>query len=87
MARFGLGVQLSYGEDFDVLAGPLRGSTLPTALVFGAGDRLVPPSTGRRFAELLADARLVELPGCGDFPQEERPDDVVEAVHALLDRL
>jgi pimeloyl-ACP methyl ester carboxylesterase len=87
MARFGLGVRLSYGEDFDALAGPLRGVTLPTTLVFGAADRLVPPSTGRRFAELLPNARLVELPGCGDFPQEERPDAVLEAVHALLERL
>lgn len=87
MARFGLGVRLSYGEDFDVLAGPLRGATLPTTLLFGAADRLVPPSTGRRFAELLPHARLVELPGCGDFPQEERPDEVRDAVRALIERL
>jgi pimeloyl-ACP methyl ester carboxylesterase len=80
MARLGLGVRQSYGEWFDRLAGPIEGLDVPTLLIFGEDDRLVPPSTGRRFEELLADARLVLLPGCGDFPQEERPDEVVEAV-------
>lgn len=86
MARFGLGVRRSYGEDFDALAPPLEGCPVPTILVFGAEDRLVPPSTGRRFVDLLPDARLIEPAGCGDFPQEERPDEVTAALHAVFGR-
>jgi len=85
MARFGLGVRLSYGESFDVLAGPLTGLPVPTLLVFGEDDRLVPPSTGRRFAELIPDARLVLLAGCGDFPQEEEPERVAAILAEFLD--
>lgn len=85
MARFGLGVRLSYGQSFEVLAGPLAGLPVPTLLLFGEEDKLVPPSTGRRFAELLPASRLVLLPGCGDFPQEERPAEVAAAVAAFLD--
>ncbi|OLR94842.1 alpha/beta fold hydrolase [Actinokineospora bangkokensis] len=84
MARFALGVRLSYGESFDALAGPLDGLAVPTLLLFGAEDRLVPPSTGRRFAELIPGSRLVLLPGCGDFPQEEAPEAVAAAVAAFL---
>lgn len=85
MARFGLGIRRSYGPDFEVLAGPLAGSTVPTLLLFGAEDRQVPPSTGERFAELLPRSRLVLLPGCGDFPQEERPAEVGAALVDFLD--
>ncbi|ROO50972.1 pimeloyl-ACP methyl ester carboxylesterase [Micromonospora sp. Llam0] len=84
IARFGLGIRRSYGPSFDVLVGPLAGLRTPTLLLFGAEDRLVPPSTGRRFADLLPDSRLVVLPGCGDFPQEEKPDETVAEITAFL---
>jgi pimeloyl-ACP methyl ester carboxylesterase len=74
IARVGLGVRRSYGPDFDALAGPIRGLDVPALLLFGASDPLVPLATGRRFENLLADARLVTIPGCGDFPQEECPE-------------
>jgi pimeloyl-ACP methyl ester carboxylesterase len=84
MARFALGIRLSYGESFDALAGPLAGLDVPTLLLFGADDLLVPPATGRRFAELIPGSRLVLLPGCGDFPQEEDPVAVTNAMTAFL---
>ncbi|MEV8057717.1 alpha/beta hydrolase [Streptomyces antimycoticus] len=84
MARVGLDLRLSYGERFDALAGPISGLAVPTLLIFGAEDRLVPVSTGQRFASLLPDATLVVLPGCGDFPQEERPKEIAEAVTEFL---
>ncbi|GAB2830149.1 alpha/beta hydrolase [Actinocorallia aurea] len=84
MAVFGLGVRMSYGPGFDALAEPLRGLKTPTLLVFGEVDPLVPVETGRRFAALLPASRLLVLPGCGDFPQEERPAQVAEAVLRFL---
>ncbi|MEU9607620.1 alpha/beta hydrolase [Streptomyces sp. NPDC048057] len=84
MARVGLDLRLSYGEHFDALVEPIRGLAVPTLLLFGADDRLVPPSTGRRFESLLLDSRLVVLADCGDFPQEEKPKEVVEAVERFL---
>lgn len=84
LARVGLGIRRSYGGSFDALAGPLAGLPVPTLLLFGAADPLVPPATGRRFADLLPGSRLVQLPGCGDFPQEERPDEVADAVEGFL---
>jgi pimeloyl-ACP methyl ester carboxylesterase len=84
MARIGLGIRRSYGESYDALAGPLAGLPVPGLLLFGEADRLVPPSTGERFAALLPNSRLVMLPGCGDFPQEECPDEVAAEIAGFL---
>ncbi|GAA3854420.1 alpha/beta fold hydrolase [Saccharothrix violaceirubra] len=86
IAAFGLGFRRDYGAEFDRLAPLLAGCAVPTLLLFGQDDPLVPPSTGRRFRELLADAELVLLPGCGDFPQEERAEEVAVAVVRFLTR-
>lgn len=40
------------------LAGRLHRATVPTLVVVGAHDTLVPPAVGARLAELLPDARL-----------------------------
>lgn len=85
MARFGLGVRTSYGDSFDALADDLSRFTAPTLLLFGAEDRVVPLSTGQRFADLLPNSRLHLLPGCGDFPQEESPAVVAAAITQFLD--
>jgi pimeloyl-ACP methyl ester carboxylesterase len=84
MARIGLGIRRSYGESYDALARPLAGLSVPCLLLFGEADRLVPPSTGERFAALLPNSRLVLLPGCGDFPQEECPGTVAAEIAGFL---
>jgi len=58
--------------------------TCPTLLMWGAHDRLIPPSIGRRLAGEIAGARLVVLEGCGHVPQEERPDEAAEAIFGFL---
>lgn len=47
-----------------------------TLVVWGAGDPLLSASTGAKFAELIPDARLVVLPGCGHIPMLEAPDEL-----------
>ncbi|UMP00008.1 alpha/beta fold hydrolase [Amycolatopsis sp. EV170708-02-1] len=84
MTRFGLGVRLSYGASYDALARPLTALGIPTLLLFGDADRLVPPSTGERFASLIPGSRLILLPGCGDFPQEEAPVVVAATIKEFL---
>lgn len=84
MARVGMGIRLSYGESFDALAGPLSGLHIPTLLIFGEADALVPVATGHRFQSLMPHARLILLPSCGDFPQEEDPARVVTEILNFL---
>lgn len=48
--------------------------SVPTLVVWGADDPLLPPVLGQVFAEQIPDARLTILPDCGHIPMLESPD-------------
>lgn len=48
--------------------------TMPVLCVVGDRDPLFPPASIRAMAQLLPDARVVELPGCGHSPYFEDPE-------------
>ncbi|HET9599853.1 MAG TPA: alpha/beta fold hydrolase [Anaeromyxobacteraceae bacterium] len=50
---------------------------VPTLVLTGDRDRLVPPENSRRLARVIPGARLVELPGAGHAFPFERPDETV----------
>ncbi|GGS00979.1 alpha/beta fold hydrolase [Streptomyces nojiriensis] len=45
----------------------------PALVAWGAEDRMMPPATGRRLAELLPQGRYVEIPGAGTLVQLDNP--------------
>jgi 3-oxoadipate enol-lactonase len=51
----------------------LRSLTAPTTIVHGADDTMIDPANGRRLAELIDGARLVELSDVGHLPPLEAP--------------
>jgi pimeloyl-ACP methyl ester carboxylesterase len=65
-------------------AARLAGITVPTLLIWGERDRVVPPSLGERLAAVLPDATLVVLPDCGHMPQEEQPRESLEVLRRFL---
>jgi pimeloyl-ACP methyl ester carboxylesterase len=58
---------------------------VPSLLVWGRGDRVVPLAVGERLARDLPRARLVILERCGHLPAEELPDESYAAVERFLD--
>jgi pimeloyl-ACP methyl ester carboxylesterase len=58
---------------------------VPTLLLWGRGDRVVPLSIGERLARDLPRARLVVLERCGHLPAEELPEESYAAVERFLD--
>ncbi|MEX1258907.1 MAG: alpha/beta hydrolase [Gemmatimonadota bacterium] len=60
---------------------------LPTLLIWGAEDPVVPVAHAERLARELPDAELVLLPGIGHLPPEEDPERSVEPVLAFLSSL
>jgi pimeloyl-ACP methyl ester carboxylesterase len=61
--------------------------TAPTLVLWGSDDRLVPLAHGERYRDLIADARLEIIDGCGHAPLLEQPERTVEAIgrfHAEL---
>jgi pimeloyl-ACP methyl ester carboxylesterase len=64
--------------------GLLQRIDVPTLVLWGKEDRLLPPEDGLRLAQKIRDARLVLLPGAGHLPQEETPGDFARAVSEFL---
>ena len=57
---------------------------LPTLIVWGAQDRLVPPVNAQHFQRDIAGSQLVVFPGLGHVPHEEDPQTSVKPVLAFL---
>jgi 3-oxoadipate enol-lactonase len=53
---------------------------VPTLVITGDQDRLVPPANSRQLARLIPGARLLELPGAGHVFPVERPRETVIAL-------
>jgi len=57
--------------DSDLAPERIRTLKLPTLILWGAKDRLVPPANAEHFHQDIAGSQLVVLPGLGHVPQEE----------------
>jgi pimeloyl-ACP methyl ester carboxylesterase len=53
---------------------------IPTVIMHGTADAIVPIDVSRRLAELLPDAELIEFDGAGHVPTMTLPDEVVTAI-------
>jgi len=59
--------------------------SVPTLVVTGASDQIVPPEDSQRVAELIPGAGWVVLPECGHLPQEECPQALLPVLRQFLD--
>ncbi|HVL98791.1 MAG TPA: alpha/beta hydrolase [Egibacteraceae bacterium] len=64
-----------------------RGVSVPALVISGDLDRLTPPSGARQLAELLPDARLVELQGVGHMAPLEAHEAVTAHLRAFARRV
>ena len=60
---------------------------VPTLVVAGAEDGVVPPEQHQQVAAAIAGAELEVLDGCGNAPQEECPQKFLEVVRPWLEAL
>ncbi len=71
---------LRSGEDAERIA-TLK---LPTLILWGGRDRLIPPSVAQQFKQQIAGSQLVVFDTLGHVPQEEDPAATVAAVKVFL---
>ncbi len=57
---------------------------LPTLILWGGRDRLIPPAAAREFERRIAGSRLLIFDDLGHVPQEEDPARTVGAVREFL---
>jgi pimeloyl-ACP methyl ester carboxylesterase len=58
---------------------------VPTLILWGREDRLVPVRLGRRLANTIPNSELIVLPGVGHVPQFELPEETRRLVLGFLD--
>lgn len=61
-------------------------SSLPTLLIWGLKDSFVTEKYLRKFTQGFSNCKVIEMPGCGHFPQEEQPDQVISGIKKFLSR-
>jgi pimeloyl-ACP methyl ester carboxylesterase len=62
----------------------LKEIQVPTLILWGEHDRLIPPQWGREFARAIPNSQLVMFPSLGHVPQEEDPATTLAAVRQWL---
>lgn len=69
----------------EVVSGRLSAIMIPTLVVWGGADEIVPLEQGRRYAAGIAGAKLAIVPECGHAPSLEKPDEFLAAVLPFID--
>ena len=72
-------------DNIDEVVDKIGDVDVPTLLIWGDFERVVPEWVGRRLALDLPDAHLVVLERCGHIPPEEKPDESYAALSTFLD--
>jgi len=70
--------------DNETVGGKLDQITIPTLVVWGAEDQLVPLADGQDYAAKIPHAKLVVVPQSGHSPATEQPDAFIKAVSEFL---
>ena len=73
-------------EELPTLERGLAGIHVPTRVVVGEADHIVPPATGAHLAARIPGATLVSVAGAGHLLPQERPTDIATAVLDLYRR-
>jgi haloalkane dehalogenase len=61
-------------------------AAIPSLIIWGLGDRALPPALLDRLRQGLPEARVEALPGVGHWPQEEAPEQVAALLDGFLPR-
>lgn len=71
----------------EVLLDQLSKLTVPTLILWGESDRIVPVRHAQAAVARLVQGRLEVLPDCGHLPQVEKPDRVADLLGDFLDKV
>lgn len=71
--------------DLDAITARYPSLAMPTLLLWGRHDRVVPPTVGARLERALPNAKLHLLERCGHVPQDELPEASLRILTDFLD--
>lgn len=84
--RAALGTMLTAVSKYaaEIMPGEFTKLKVPTLLISGQYDQIIPPKLGRRAAQLSEKIEYLEIPDTAHFPMLEKPDIYLEKVQEFL---
>jgi pimeloyl-ACP methyl ester carboxylesterase len=73
-------------EDSEVLANTFSMINVPTLVLWGKNDAIVPLANGLRLHQAIRHSDIAIIENCGHIPPEERPQQAVEAFTEFFSR-
>lgn len=72
-------------DNFEELIAQYPAISVPTLLIWGRNDRVIPLSIGERLNRDIPNSRLVVLDDVGHVPQEEKPEETIGVILNFLE--
>jgi pimeloyl-ACP methyl ester carboxylesterase len=70
----------------DSISALIKTIAVPTLIIWGANDPAIPLEHGQRLHRDIQNSKLVIIPNCGHIPQEESPEETVNAISNFLEQ-
>lgn len=84
--RYLVDLSRKWNQDFETLRREVNNlARIPTQLIWGDQDRIVPLRSAIELQQRLPAWRLSVIDGCGHLPYEEEPERFVQIVQSFLD--
>lgn len=71
-------------HNFEELTAQYSGISVPTLIVWGREDKVIPLSIGQKLDQAIPDSTLVIIEQVGHVPQEEKPDETLAHISRFL---
>ena len=71
-------------SDVEDLCSSYKNIRIPTLILWGREDKIVPLWVGKRLASEIPGSRLVIIEQCGHMPHEEKPEDAIIIITRFL---
>ncbi len=71
-------------SNLEEISGRYKSIDIPVLLIWGEKDEIIPLGVGRKLAGNIPNSKLIVIPNCGHVPQEECPNQAIEAIESFL---
>jgi len=71
-------------DNIDEITGMYPRIDVPTLIIWGQEDKIIPLGNGVRLHQAIRNSRLVVIERCGHDPPDERPAELTEAIQEFL---
>ncbi|HKP37405.1 MAG TPA: alpha/beta hydrolase [Pyrinomonadaceae bacterium] len=76
--------QQAIPKNFDELTQQYPKLKVPTLIIWGVNDKIIPPVIGEMLHAAVGGSRLELINNCGHMPQEEKPEETIKLMREFL---